>query len=171
MPRRSTGPHLWLRKERRTKGKLVARATWLIIDNGKHIATGCDAGQAREAQGRLAEYIADKYCADRRFRDIEDIDIADVLALYDEDCRDRQANRLSSTRGCSDSPSGGVERCCLRLQVRRAVRMPRAVVDRAARVVTWKTYVPRSIITRRKDSTAAKLESSCQLRARHESVG
>jgi integrase len=93
MPRRSTGPHLWLRKERRTKGKLLSRATWLIIDNGRHIATGCDAGQAREAQGRLAEYIADKYRADRRLRDIEEIDIADVLALYDEDCRERQANK------------------------------------------------------------------------------
>ena len=93
MPRRSTGPHLWLRKEPRTKGKLVSRATWFIIDNGRHIATGCDAGQAREAQGRLAEYIADKYRADRRLRDIEDIHIADVLALYDEDCRERQANK------------------------------------------------------------------------------
>jgi hypothetical protein len=79
MPRRSKGPHLWLRKERRNKGKLIARATWIIIEDGKHIATGC---------------IADKYRPERRLRDIEQIDVADVLSLYDEDCRERQANKL-----------------------------------------------------------------------------
>jgi hypothetical protein len=93
MPRRSKGPHLWLRKERRKKGKLLARATWIIIDDGKHIATGCDASQAQQAQGRLADYIADKYRPERRLRDIEQIDVADVLSMYDEDCRERQANK------------------------------------------------------------------------------
>jgi hypothetical protein len=91
MPHRSTGPHLWLRKERRSKDNLLARSTWIIIDSSKHITTGCDANQVEEAQGRLAAYIADKYRANRRLRDIEDIEV--VLALYDEDYRERQANK------------------------------------------------------------------------------
>jgi integrase len=45
------------------------------------------------AISRLANYIADKYAPDRRLQDIEDIDVADVLSLYDEDCRERQANK------------------------------------------------------------------------------
>src|SRR5256885_644464 len=93
MPRRSNGPRLWFRKARKTGRKIIAQGMWLIIDAGKHIATGCTFAQAREAQGRLATYIADKYSPERRLRDIEEIDVADVLSLYDEDCRDRQANK------------------------------------------------------------------------------
>jgi hypothetical protein len=33
------------------------------------------------------------YGPERRLRDIEEIDIANVLAVYDEDCRERQANK------------------------------------------------------------------------------
>jgi hypothetical protein len=93
MPLRSTGPHLWFRKPRKKGRKIIAQGTWIIIDAGKHIATGCPFAQAREAQERLADYIADKYAPDRRLRDIENIDVADVLSLYDEDCRDRQTNK------------------------------------------------------------------------------
>ena len=93
MPRRTQGPHLWWRKERRKDGKIVAKGVWIIVDGGNHHATGCFAGENREAQERLAAYIADKYRANRRVKDIEDIDLADVLALYDEDCRERQANK------------------------------------------------------------------------------
>src|SRR3954452_4809320 len=93
MPRRSTGPRLWWRKERRKSRKLVAQGTWLVIDGNEHHATGCFAGEDREAQEFLAKYINSKYAPDRRLRDIEDIDIADVLSVYDEDCRERQANK------------------------------------------------------------------------------
>src|ERR1700722_19505008 len=41
----------------------------------------------------LARYIIDKHRPNRRRRDIDEIDVADVLAIYDEDCRERQKNK------------------------------------------------------------------------------
>jgi hypothetical protein len=56
------GARLWLRPERRSaSGKLISRASWLILDVGRHIATRCAAGEIAAAQARLAEYIAAKY--------------------------------------------------------------------------------------------------------------
>ena len=43
-------------------------------------------GQAREAEKQLAAYIAEKYQPTRHARDIDRIDIADVLSIYLEDC-------------------------------------------------------------------------------------
>ena len=97
MPRQSRGPHLWWRKERRSGRKLLAQGTWIVIDGSKRHATGCFAGEDRKAQEFLAAYIAEKYSPDRRLKDIESIDIADVLSVYDEDCRPRQANKKSLT--------------------------------------------------------------------------
>ncbi|UGY30461.1 hypothetical protein HU675_0050575 (plasmid) [Bradyrhizobium septentrionale] len=57
-------------------------------------ATGCLAGEGRAEHECLAKYIAEKYEPERRLRDIEDIDIADVLSLYIDDCRERQANKV-----------------------------------------------------------------------------
>jgi hypothetical protein len=93
MPRQSRGPRLWWRKERRNGHKVIARGTWLIIDGGQHHPTGCFAGEDRKAQEFLAAYIGEKYSPDRRLKDIESIDVADVLSVYDEDCRPRQANK------------------------------------------------------------------------------
>jgi integrase len=94
MPRQSRGPRLWWRKERRRGRKVVARGTWLVIDGGKHYSTGCFAGEDRKAQEFLAAYIAEKYSPERRLKDIESIDVADVLSVYDDDCRERQANKV-----------------------------------------------------------------------------
>lgn len=95
MPRQSKGPHLWFRPERVDKrtGKLIARGAWIIIDAGKHHATGCAQGEIGAAQGALATYIADKYRPPRKERDIERISVADVLSIYDDDRADSQANR------------------------------------------------------------------------------
>src|ERR1700680_906868 len=93
MPRQSRGPRLWWRKERRKGRKVIARGTWLVIDGGQHNPTGCFAGEDRKAQEFLAAYISEKYSPERRLRDIESIDVADVLSVYDEDCRERQANK------------------------------------------------------------------------------
>ena len=95
MPRRQQPPRLWLRPERRQDGNLIARSTWIILDGGQQFATGCSAGEAAEAERKLAEYIANKYEPTRRVRDIESISIADVLSVYDADCRDRQANKAT----------------------------------------------------------------------------
>jgi hypothetical protein len=93
MPRQSRGPRLWWRKERRKNRKSIAQGTWIVIDGGRHYATGCFAGENRKAQEFLAAYIAEKYSPERRLKDIESIDVADVLSVYDEDCRERQANK------------------------------------------------------------------------------
>ena len=61
MPRQSKGARLWLRPARRRGSRIVANAVWIIIDGSKHVATGCLKSQAREAEKRLAAYIADKY--------------------------------------------------------------------------------------------------------------
>jgi integrase len=86
MPRRSKGARLWLRPARRKSGRLVASAVWIIVDGNRHVATGCLKNQAGEAEQRLAAYIADKYRPSRHARDIDQIDIADVLSIYLEDC-------------------------------------------------------------------------------------
>jgi integrase len=93
MPRANRGPRLWWRKERRSGRKRVAQGIWILIDGKEHHATGCFVGENRKAQEFLAAYIADKYSPDRRLKDIESIDVAEVLAVYDEDCRERQANK------------------------------------------------------------------------------
>jgi integrase len=72
---------------------LLQRGAWIVIDQGKHIATGCFNGEDQKAQEFLASYIAYKYSPDRNIRDIATIDVADVLSVYDEDCRERQANK------------------------------------------------------------------------------
>ena len=87
MPRPSKGARLYKRKARYRNGKLVGQAVWLIKDGDRHIATGCLAGPSeikppREAEQALADYIALKYQPERRRRDIEDIDCADVLSIY-----------------------------------------------------------------------------------------
>lgn len=93
MPRQRKGARLWLRAERRRGGRIVAAATWIILDRGKHYATGCPAGEAAGAERALANHIAAKYQPKRKARDIEEIDVAGVLSIYDADTRDRQANK------------------------------------------------------------------------------
>jgi integrase len=87
MPRGSKGPRLWKRPARRNGGRTIAAPVWVIKDSGRHIATGCLARAAetkppKEAEQALSEYIARKYQPERRKRDIDDIDCADVLSIY-----------------------------------------------------------------------------------------
>lgn len=95
MPRQSKGPHLWFRKERRDPktGKLKESGTWLILDIGKQIPTGCAEVEIGEAQIRLANYFTERYRPARREQDIEQLVIADVLSVYDEDVGSSQANQ------------------------------------------------------------------------------
>jgi integrase len=87
MPPTSKGVRLYKRKARYRNGKLVGQAVWIIKDGAQHIATGSLASTSetkppREAEQALADYIARKYQPERRRRDIEDIDCADVLSIY-----------------------------------------------------------------------------------------
>jgi integrase len=85
MPRPGKGARLWLRPERRIGGKLIRTSGWVILDKGRHIATGCTADQTSKAEACLAAYIAAKYQPSRKERDIEGIAIADVLSIYHDD--------------------------------------------------------------------------------------
>ena len=94
MPPRKQPPRLWLRPARKTKrGKTRAQSVWIILDGGRHIATGCLKGQDSAAQQALKDYIERKYTPTRKERDIESIAIADVLSIYVDDCGSRQANQ------------------------------------------------------------------------------
>ena len=93
MPRRSKSARLWLRPETRKNGKLVRRRSWIIIDQGRHFTTGCLADEIEQAERKLAQHVALKYQPSRKERDIELIDVADVLAVYLEDTASRQASR------------------------------------------------------------------------------
>ncbi|MGH8277759.1 MAG: hypothetical protein ACRETH_13800, partial [Steroidobacteraceae bacterium] len=91
MPRRAAGPRLYLRQNRghpRT-GKPIADA-WVIRDGPVEISTGCGPDRLRGsggAEGRLAEYLAEKFqppppgSAERR-RDPSQVLVVEVLAAY-----------------------------------------------------------------------------------------
>lgn len=94
MPSASKGARLWLRPERRDRtGKVTHHATWIILDGTRQHRTGCAAGEIGKAESVLAAFITDKHKPERRQLDIESIDIADVLSIYDADARERQANQ------------------------------------------------------------------------------
>jgi integrase len=87
MPRPNKGARLYKRRARFKGRKLIAQAVWIIKDAGRHIATGCLAGPtetkpSQAAEQALSDYIAKKYQPERRRRDIEEIDCADVLSIY-----------------------------------------------------------------------------------------
>lgn len=94
MPTRRKRPRLWLRPPRRDQltGRIVRRATWIILDRGKHIATGCLESETVGADGCLQDYLRRKYAPARKERELETIDIADVLMVYVEDRGDRQSD-------------------------------------------------------------------------------
>src|SRR5664280_1244071 len=98
MPRRSKGPRLYLRRARPSIGR---KAVWLVRDGRRDFATGCignpaDKGPPEAAQQALADYIAYKYRPTRKERDIEQIDVADVLSIYLDDCVANQRAEKSS---------------------------------------------------------------------------
>jgi integrase len=109
MPRRSKGARLWLRPDRRKGGRVVGSAVWVIIDGTRHVATGCLKHQAGEAEKRLAAYIAEKYRPSRLAKDIDQIDVADALSIYLDDCGPRIADqpKLERTIGRLNDYWGG----------------------------------------------------------------
>jgi integrase len=86
MSRRSKGVRLWLRPERQNAaGKVIASATWLLLDKRKQVATGCDASDTAGAERFLADYMAHKYQPPTGRRDPSHVPINDVIALYARD--------------------------------------------------------------------------------------
>lgn len=83
MPRPSKGARLWLRPARRNKaGAITERAHWVILDSGRQISTGFGDGARGDAEKFLAEYIAKKYAPERRERELSQIRVSDVIAIY-----------------------------------------------------------------------------------------
>jgi integrase len=82
MSRRKQPPRLWLRPASRRSTGAIRPATWVILDDGKHIATGCAESETERAQQALAGYIAQKYKPAKKRRAIEIINVADVLSIY-----------------------------------------------------------------------------------------
>lgn len=99
MPRRSKGPRLELRAERRDgNGKISHHAKWRIRDGERDIGTGCLESDLAGAERKLREYLASKHTPKRKLQDIEQIEVADVLAIYVNDARDRQRNKKQFDR-------------------------------------------------------------------------
>ena len=83
MPRRKKGVRLWLRPPRKDRsGRIIAQPTYVILDGTRQVATRCTASQTSEAEQLLAAYIAASYRPPRKRRELEEIDIADVLSIY-----------------------------------------------------------------------------------------
>ncbi len=76
MPRRPQPPRLYLRKR---KGR---DATYVILDRGCEISTGCGIGCGQEAEKALADYIGRKHAPEWRDGHPSRVLIADVIALY-----------------------------------------------------------------------------------------
>lgn len=97
MPRRKKGPRLWFRQPRKDTDSTFRPGQWLILDGSKQISTGCAEVEIDEAERQLAQYIEDKWRPSRRVRPIEQITVAEVLAIYDADKGDSQANKRTYT--------------------------------------------------------------------------
>ena len=95
MPRPKKAPRLWLRPKRRTrpensKSDLSGSSSTATSTSPQDaLEPNCSGG--RKAPGVLAT----KYAPVRKARDIENIAVADVLSIYDDDKRDGQQNKKS----------------------------------------------------------------------------
>lgn len=86
MPAQRKAPRLWLRPARRDRhGRIIRQSSWIVLDGGRHHATGCAAGETERAQLALADYIARKYRPARAERPLSEIPVADVLSVFLDD--------------------------------------------------------------------------------------
>jgi integrase len=89
MPPKPRPARLWLRPARRANGKITHFASWMILDRGRQIATGCAADDRAGAERALSTYVINKWQPERRT--IDQILIADVIGLYARDVAPRHA--------------------------------------------------------------------------------
>lgn len=99
MPARSKGARLWLRPARNRGGR-PERAVWIICDGKHQQSTGCGVGDRAKAERGLSAYIAAKYAPERRERDIAEIEVADVIAVYLTDVAPQQASPAKAGERC-----------------------------------------------------------------------
>lgn len=99
MPRAKLPPRLWLRPaEHDGQGRLIAKATWKILDGGKQLSTGCAADDVDGAGQALELYLQAAYRPSNRQRDLEQIPIADVLIVYAKAHEDKQPSPESAKK-------------------------------------------------------------------------
>ena len=77
MPRPRKPPRLFLRRARAGR-----HATWVILDAGREIGTGCGEGEREKAERALARYIAEKYRVPDTGGQLDRTLIADVINVY-----------------------------------------------------------------------------------------
>lgn len=83
MPRPRKPARLYLQPEHRAPdGRLVQRATWIIRDGGRKRGTGCGPDERRQAEQRLAAYLAENHAPRPGERHPSQIPVADVVNLY-----------------------------------------------------------------------------------------
>lgn len=78
MPQKRKPPRLWLRSETKDGRKTTS---WVILDAGRQVRTGCGEAEVEEAQRQLAEHIASKYEVPSGGRASE-IAVGAVIAAY-----------------------------------------------------------------------------------------
>lgn len=83
MPQKRKPPRLYLRKD-------GDRKFWIIRDGATNIRTGCLESQITEAEGKLREYLAEKFEPKRGGRSTE-VTLGDVLIVYHDEKADGTA--------------------------------------------------------------------------------
>ena len=81
MPRRSKGPRLWLQPARRSSGRVIEQAVWVIRDRNIKRSTGAGEGETEQAERALRDYLNQKAVPRIRDRDPAAVPIANVVAI------------------------------------------------------------------------------------------
>ena len=76
MPRRAKGPRLYLRTR---KGR---PPTWVILDTGTEVGTGCSEADLAGAEAAFAHYLTSKHNPATSSTRLADILVADVINIY-----------------------------------------------------------------------------------------
>lgn len=77
MPRKAKPPRLHLRPARADRAP-----TWVILDRGNEVSTGCSEGDTQGAERALAAYLSEKYEPPKTGGHLTQISIAAVIATY-----------------------------------------------------------------------------------------
>jgi integrase len=129
MPRKAKPPRLHLRPARADRG-----ATWVILDRGREISTGCGEGDNEGAERALARHLADKYERPALGSRLDQIPVAAVIEIYLKE-HGPKVKRLSNITQSTDPLLDwwGAKDCTL-ADVRSAT---------CDQYVTWRTSQPR----------------------------
>jgi site-specific recombinase XerC len=76
MPNAAKGARLYLR------GRAGRKRSWVVLDTGREVATGCDEGDREQAEKALADYIARKYHAPHGPHNPDQMTIGRALEIY-----------------------------------------------------------------------------------------